>query len=400
MNQRNRKINHIVKYSFFAIGVMLVFSSCNRTEKSDTKIVVNTLTEVVDESVMPYDTFSFSKYDLTASYLSGVMPEDSMSAGISAFTTSYWKSFSKRFIKQWAAYDSVNLNKIRQWTSENILYTDTVFYPFSGPDFNYLNVFFPDVSYSVMIGLEGVGSVPDYEAMIDDSAKVMLNEVDRSLFFNLKCSFFRTFSMEDELSSNLLDGTIPLILLFLKSHDYEIVNLYPVWINDKGILESDTTGQMYSHNINKDFDYAASFIYRKPGDTVLRELVYMSLDLSDKGIIAGNSEKFLKTYISGNTVFMKAASYLCHRPRFSDVRDIILNNASQIISDPSGINFDDYNSDWDLSVYGTYVGPIALFETRVQDNLITYCKEHNNPNLPFRFGYHPTHWCLIDAHRK
>jgi hypothetical protein len=369
-------------------------TSENVTEKKPLKIV-----EEVPE-IMPYDSFSYPEFDVIASYLSGITPSDSVLSARPEFRSAGWKQFSKRFTAQWNNFKTGELNTVFDWTQENISYTDSIFYPFSGPDFNYLNSFFPDAKFSLMIALEPVGSIPDLSKMDDTKRLALLEAMEKSLYFNLKCSFFRTFSMEDELSSEVLDGTIPLILLFLKSHGYEIVNIYPVEINENGILRADTADNMFARKTDKSFENAAAFVYRNPADSSLRELVYMSLDLSDKGIEADNLAPFLTNYISGNTVFLKAASYLCHKPPFSKIRDLMLKNATQIISDPSGINFDDYDESWDLSVHGQYVGPIRLFGSRVQDNLKAETKRLGNKNLPFRFGYHYTHWCLIDAKKK
>jgi hypothetical protein len=363
----------------------------NTSEKKPLKIV-----EEVPE-IMPYDSFSYPEFDVIASYLSGISPTDSILSARPEFQSAGWKQFSKRFITQWKNFEEGELNTVIDWTQENIDYTDSIFYPFSGPDFNYLNSFFPDAKFSLMIALESVGSIPDLAEMHDTTRLALLEAMEKSLYFNLKCSFFRTFSMEDELSSEVLDGTIPLILLFLKSHGYEIVNIYPVAINENGILHADTADNMFARKTDKRFDNAAAFIYRNPADSSLRELVYMSLDLSDKGIKTDNLEPFLTNYISGNTVFLKAASYLPHKPPFSKIKDLMLDNARQIISDPSGIHYDDYDESWDLTIHGQYIGPIRLFETRVQDNLKAETKRLGNKNLPFRFGYHYTHWCLIDA---
>lgn len=394
--------------SFQTISVLLglsllLYLACKQpaTDNTENKINKKPLKVIINEAeIMPYDSFSYPQFDIIASYLSGVVPCDSISSMKEEFQSAGWKQFSKRFTAQWNNFHNRELSEVIDWTEENIEYKDSIFYPFSGPDFNYLNSFFPDAKFSLMIALEPVGSIPDVSKIDDSKRMALLEAMEKSLYFNLKCSFFRTFSMEDELSSDLLDGTIPLILLFLKSHGYEILNIYPIAISESGILHADTTENMFAHETDKDFDNAAAFIYMNPSDSSIRELVYMSLDISNKGITTDNLEPFLTNYISGNTVFLKAASYLCHKPPFNKIRDLMLNHAAQIISDPSGIHYDDYDESWDLSVHGQYVGPISLFGTRIQDNLKAETKRLGNKNLPFRFGYHYTHWCLVDAQKR
>jgi len=400
----------MIKAKFFLtistiIGLSLLFClACKQptSDKNTDKSIEKKPLKIEEnrQGIMPYDSFSYPEFDMIASYLAGITPKDSALSSKPEFQSAGWKQFSKRFTAQWNNFETGELNTVFDWTQENISYSDSIFYPFSGPDFNYLNSFFPDAKFSLMIALESVGNIPNLAIMNDAKRLALLEAMEKSLYFNLKCSFFRTFSMEDELSSQLLDGTIPLILLFLKSHGYEILNIYPVAISENGILNADTADNMFARKTDKHFDNAAAFIYRNPADSSIRELVYMSLDLSDKGIKTDKLEPFLTHYISRNTVFLKAASYLPHKPPFSKIRDLMLENAQQIISDPSGIHFDDYDDNWDLQVHGQYIGPIRLFETRVQDNLKAETKRLGNKNLPFRFGYHYTHWCLIDAKKK
>ncbi len=349
--------------------------------------------------VEPYDTFAYPEFDAVASYLAGVLPEDSVLAMRSEFNTEVWQDFSRQFCPKWESFENENLSVITEWSSSHLTYTDSLFYPFSGPDFNYFNSFFPEAKHSVLLALEDVGVPPNISEMSELTCQKLLQEVEHSLYYNLKCSFFRTYSMRDELSTELLNGAMPLILLFIKSHGYEVLNVYPVWLNND-VIVADTLGEMYARTTEKSFESAAAFIYRKPSDTVVRELVYMSLDISDVGIANDSLIDFLTNQINQKTVFMKAASYLCHFDEFLVIKDLILQNAQQVITDPSGMPYNCFDENWDVAVHGQYIGPIRLFYSRMQSELVQDCKMNGNENLPFRFGYHGTHWCLINATRK
>lgn len=378
----------------------LALYSCNNTQNQNNNNNKLTNDTVIEKTIMPYDTFSYKAYDEIASFLAGKEFIDSCGTHSNLFKTNLWQNFANESSLNWLNFEDEVLTKVSEWSSQNLNYTDTMFYPFSGPDFNYLNTFFPNTKYSVLIGLEKPGSIPDISGLSDTKLNEYLNALRSSIKYNLEYSFFRTKGMAEDLNSELIDGTIPLFLLFMKKHNYEIINVYPVSINDKGLIIADTLNQMFNKTIAKPFDQGVAFIYKDTSENDLRELVYFSLDISNDSIETKKYDKFFTKYIFGNTTFLKAASYLCHRETFTIIKNHILKNSVQIITDPSGIPLRDFNNSWNLAIHGNYVGPINLFAERLQTDLRDTCKILKNENLPFRFGYHYTQWCLIYAQKK
>ena len=99
--------------------------------------------------------------------------------------------------------------------------------------------------------------------------------------------------------------------------------------------------------------------------------------------------KYFKN-IDIKSTYLKSASYLMHRPTFSIVRDIILDESEYLLQDDSGIPVKYFDtSKWDLTFYGNYSFPISLFSERHQEDLkeIYLKKEMNVQPLPFGIGY-------------
>jgi hypothetical protein len=63
----------------------------------------------------------------------------------------------------WSRLQTANIKK-KSLAGNNLFrkkYTDTVFYPFSGPDILNALAFFPDGTEYIMFGLESPGRIPD-----------------------------------------------------------------------------------------------------------------------------------------------------------------------------------------------------------------------------------------------
>ena len=80
-----------------------------------------------------------------------------------------------------------------------------------------------------------------------------------------------------------------------------------------------------------------------------------------------------------------------HRPTFSIIRDIILDESEFVLQDDSGIPVKYFDTDkWNLHFYGNFSAPISLFAERQQEDLkeIYLDKQKNKVKpLPFGIGY-------------
>lgn len=302
-----------------------------------------------------------------------------------------YQTFSANFSKRWNSFDSSRIQKLSSFRNtelgKHIINEKTLFYPFSGPDILYANLFFPQAEKFVMIGLEPVGTLPSFGTNQTDSLNKYYNKINTSLNAILNFSFFRTESMSMDLKNTEVNGTIHLLLLFLNRTGNSIVSAKPITVDTAGnkIYYSSFTELKSASLKTKGVE-----IVFKTKENQLKELSYFSLNAADDGLISNvGFRKYLSAMSQFNT-YLKGASYLLHKPNFSIIRGIILNGASTITQDDSGIAlryFEKEKDKWDYTLYGEYSRPISMFSNCYQKNLDSLYKQSGSIPIGFGIGY-------------
>ncbi len=377
---------------FSLVAILLI--NCNGTatdKKVDTKV------QEVKKEIQPIDTFSYQGYNTVARILAGKMPDDTVFLS-NIVASSAFKSHQNSFNSIWTAHKA-NLDVITNWSKENITSQDTVFYPFGGPDFNYLDAFFPDSKLCMLIGLEKGGVIPFSDETSINNASAILNMVNGSVQSNLNWSFFRTVSMRSDLAG-YLEGTLPIIMMFMSRHDYDIVNINPVFLNNQGFFEYKDKDNVYAYTLQKDFNDSYEIIYKKSDDSEMRKLYYFSMNVYDTVVNQKAFSLMMDNYFKDQTTFLKAASYLLDMKGFDFIKGEILDNSKEIVTGPSGMQYRFFDKSWDIDFFGSYIGPINLFYDRQQNDLKEAYKKGTPKELPFKFDYHQTHCSLIIARKK
>jgi hypothetical protein len=364
-------------------GLITIISSCNNSNNTDKKTTTTNDIETVKE-INPVDTFSYTDYNSAARILAGKYPTDTLFL-VDIVKSSAFKNHNSTFDKIWSNH-ILELNKISDWISTNLESEDTVFYPFGGPDFNYLNAFFPNTRFSVMIGLEKAGKIPFSDSLSIANYNKILEMVNQTIVTNIGFSFFRTISMKRDLAG-YLEGTLPIVMMFMSRHNYDILNINPVIINNEGFFEVSQPESEYAYTMNKDFGDAYEIIYKNPDDDFNRKLYYLSMDVCDSAINEQTFGLMMQNYFANQTTFLKAASYLLDRPQFSIIKQMILANSYKILTGPSGMQYRDFDESWDIKLYGNYVGPIRLFYDRQQPELKEAYKNGKPEKIDFLFDY-------------
>lgn len=296
-----------------------------------------------------------------------------------------WLNYSQTLDNSWSALEAQQLSKVRRWSDEQLqsiqANAPTIFYPFSGPDFLYAYSLFPQGSNYIMVGLEPLGSLPDFENMSEGAKAQKLQEIQQSLYAILQFSFFRTKAMAKDLQEK---GVIPILLFFMARTNNEVVDIQYVGIDESGEARSlDDIGD----NTNAIPGVKIAFI--PEGETEPRSLYYFSTDLSNSGLAnTPQFEKFVKQFDNPIT-YLKAASYLMYNESFSQIRDLIFAQSSHILQDDSGIPLRSFDREqWELDFYGTYIAPIDLFKNRYQPELRQiYQSDSSIEPLDFGIGY-------------
>jgi hypothetical protein len=168
----------------------------------------------------------------------------------------------------------------------------------------------------------------------------------------LNFSFFITKLMKVDLRAGQLNGTLPILYVFLARSGKTIRDVSPVALDDKG------TAYFANENPGPNATHGVRIVFAG-GDGEQKTLYYFSTDLSNSGVKSSGFLKFCGTLAPGNSL-IKSASYLLHAGNFTTVRDFILANSATIIQDDSGIPLNDYNpKKWRFFPFGRYAGPIA-----------------------------------------
>jgi hypothetical protein len=314
----------------------------------------------------------------TARFLAG-MPPSEQSPLVPLTKDAAWQRHAKFFDTAFAQLEQRQISKIRSWATANLSAPKpTMFYMFSGPDFLYANTFYSDATTYVLSALEPVGSVPDLTKLPRGSAGSALYHVERSLSTILSFSFFITKQMKTDLRAGQLNGTLPVLYVFLARSGKTIRDVIPVTLDDQGALlpQATTTGKNLTQGVK--ITFAGS-------DSVERTLYYFSTDLSNGGVKNSGFLKFCVGLAPGNS-FIKSASYLLHSGNFTTVRDFLLNNSATIIQDDSGIPLGNYDArKWKFFPFGRYAGPISEFPGRYQERYAALFRGSQPMN--FGIGY-------------
>lgn len=291
-----------------------------------------------------------------------------------------WKAHAKALGSLWRAHDEARLSRVRQWSADHLKElngpAENVFYPFGGPDALYPTAFFPDASAFTLVGLEPVGAIPDLAALPETAFDESLKEMELYVTPILQISFFRTNDMEVELADK---GTLPILMTFLAGTGHRILDVELLALSPSGAFEPSNGGKAK----------AARITFLRNGAKDAQTLTYISQDLSEAGLRDAAGFRALIGNLGRHVTFLKAASYLMHRPSFVTIRGWILDGSDAVLQDDSGIPLKYFRADrWALSFFGTYTGPIKLFNAFEQKDLVeAYHGSGAVAPLSFGIGY-------------
>jgi hypothetical protein len=305
-----------------------------------------------------------------------------------------WKEYAAESEIAWKKFENV-AKKYRSFAKSEIkapyATIKTLFYPFSGPDFLFANIVFPDVDKIILIGLESPGSIPQFENLHKDSLRPLLELYKVAIEDVIQLSFFRTVDMKDQLANNSIDGVTPILMLFLARSDKEIVQITSMYLDSTG----KPTALDYSQKTEK--SNVVEIQYKNKGENKIRSLFYLSTNLADPSLSKDKAfVNFLKNIDNNCLTFIKSATYLMHKSYFSIIRKTCLNHSALILQDDSGIAYKYFDqSKWDIQLYGNYSKPIKLFEEFYEPDLENAFNSSKPKPLKFRFGYNQLSSVLI-----
>lgn len=386
-----------MRITFLLLSTLLILASCEETKetkeskKETTKEIKDTVSVVKPN--YPED----EKFNDFASFIAGSEGR-SESALKTLEKSEIWQSYRMNLDNLWYKTNQ-KLPTIREWTAKELSDVNTsggtLFYPFSGADFLHADLFFPEHDHIAMMALEPVGDYTDLNKKeANGKLTAYLDGLKRAMNAILRLSFFRTIAMADDFQSEM-DGTLHVIVHFMTRTGHTLLYQEKVAIQPDGKLTNDVTSVADSAYIGN------RFYFKRNGEEKVKTLTYFAVNVQNMayhsrgGLVAKglDERKDLVNYLKQmdiKSTYLKSASYLMHRPTFSIIRDLILNESEYLLQDDSGIPVQYFDrAKWNLTFYGNYSFPISLFAERHQEDLkeIYLKKELAVKPLPFGIGY-------------
>ena len=319
--------------------------------------------------------------DDTARFLAG-MPVGKNSPLASLTNDPAWVEHSANFEKAFAKLNTRQLANLHAWETQYFAeaqeHLPVAFYMFSGPDFLYVDQFFPKADVYILCGKESLGPPPDPLRIGNMSAA--LHNLEEAMHSSLRFSFFITKDMKIDLQTQELKGTIPILYVFMARANKSIKDVTYGSLTSSGEFQQSRPGGGGTPGVR------IQYIDNHSGQQ--QTLYYFTTDISDGGI--SSSPGFLRfcDKFGVGASFLKSSSYLMFESGFNRVRDFILSHSKTIVQDDAGIPLSYFNRDkWNVRVFGNYVGPIEIFKQHYQPKLVEVYQQSGPPPLAFNFGY-------------
>ena len=316
--------------------------------------------------------------DDTVRFIAGLAP--SAGSPLAPLTNDEsWRQHARFFDRAFGELDRSQLSKARAWAKTHLrVNRPTMYYMFSGPDFLYADAFFPEATTYVLAALEPVGQIPDLQKMPRGSLGPSLHTVSNSMHTVLSFSFFITHNMRSQLSSGRLNGTIPILYVFLARSGKTVKEVSLINLDADGNERPESPGaKSAAHGVKILFAGA---------DGRERTLYYFSTNLANDGVPTSGFLKFCEKLGPADSL-VKSASYLMHSGNFTKIRDFLIANSATVLEDDSGIPLAYFDpKKWQLQPFGHYMTPLGIFPNTYQPKLQELFHRTATP-IDFGYGY-------------
>ncbi len=293
-----------------------------------------------------------------------------------------WLEHSAFFEKAFAKLNTRQLSHLHEWQAtylpESMEPIPVAYYMFSGPDFLYADQFFPRASTYVLCGKESMGPPPDPLRIAN--LRAAFYNLENAMNSSLRYGLFITKDMKVDLQQQQLNGTLPIVYVFLARAGKDIDEVAFGSLDSGGNFNQSAPGRGGTPGVR--------IRYHDSNSGQKQTLFYFTTDISDGGIAASPGFMRFCDHYGVGVSLLKASSYLMFESGFNRVRDFILNHSKIIVQDDAGIPLDHFDpSKWNLRVFGNYVGPIEIFKQFYQPKLKELYDTSNPPLIIFNYGY-------------
>lgn len=296
--------------------------------------------------------------------------------------TPQWQRHAARMNSIWSSFSARHGAPVSAWARSEIRdlrSAGAVFYPFSGPDFLFAHLFYPNAETYLMCGLEPCQPLPQWDTLTPDDIAAGCDGLYASLDTVLQFSFFITKEMRSDLQATRFRGVLPIFLVFLARTGHVVDSVDAVRLDGNGVPVLIPSGGS-----------TPGLQIRFRGHGGSKRIFYFTQNLADDSCKPGGPFLRFAASLGRPAALAKSASYLMHESSFSHVRNFILSNCRGIAQDPSGVPYRSFvERGWKLNLYGNYLGARDPFEGYPQHDLIRAYQQggHRIPAMSFGIGY-------------
>ena len=315
-----------------------------------------------------------------ARYLAGLAP--AAKSPVAGWTSDPgWQLHARTFDRTWKDLEERQLSKVRTWAAEHVQSrSPAMLYMFSGPDFLYADAIYPHASIYVFTGLEPPGQLPQMTEGVRRVLPSALAGLRAALGTVLNYSFFITKDMQTQLAGSTLNGTTPVLLVFMARAGKTI--------HEVNLVALDKDGELVRREgaAARGTSAGVEIIFTEGGGE-FQTLYYFQSDLSDGGVRGSGLLDFARQLGPCDSL-VKSASYLMHSSGFSRVREFLMDQCNTMIQDNSGIPIHLIKpADWELRPYGRYLPPAEPFPSKYQPRLAELFRTGSPQRIDFGLGY-------------
>lgn len=306
--------------------------------------------------------------------------------------TPQWKSHAARMNGLWSDSMQRHGRPVAAWARSalgDLRSANAVFYPFSGPDFLFAHLFYPNAETYLLCGLEPCEALPQWNSLGPDDIAAGCDGLYASLDTVLQFSYFITKEMRSDLQSTRFRGVLPVFLVFLARTGHVVESV------DAVRLDANGTPVLIPSGGN-----TPGLQIRFRGNGGSKRIFYFAQNLANDACKPGGPFLRFAASLGRPAALAKSASYLMHESYFSNVRNFILTNCRGIAQDPSGVPYRSFvEKGWKVRLYGNYLGTSDPFEEYPQPDLIQAYSDGGSgiPSISFGIGYltDPRTTCLM-----
>lgn len=322
----------------------------------------------------------FAALNDSARFLAGLPAEKGRDAFATLRATEAWKRHRSQLDAAWSGFAAQHGAPVNSWARSEIgdlRSANAVFYPFSGPDFLFAQLFYPRCETYVLCGLEPCEPLPAWNSLSQQDVGRGLEGLENSLSSILRFSYFITKDMRQDLQATRFRGVLPVFMVFLARTGHAIESVDAVRLDANGSPLVFAASQ----------STVPGFLIRARGPGGPKRVFYFSQDLSNGSLSPNGPFLRFVASLGKPAALVKSASYLMQEPNFSNIRNHLLTQTCGLVQDPSGVS---YHSIRDhglrLRLYGNYQNTIDIFRQYEQPDLAAAYADPANHARPLNFG--------------